>query len=302
MFDATQFLIDHGHSPSYRSKSVTRGWVGLACVFCADTTDNAAINPRSYAYNCWKCGTHRLIDAISEIAGVSRTRARALIKQYETVYDASTSPQDQDRDMPQKKEGSPVQFPDRAQALGDRHRQYLRSRGLDPHVLEREYGVLGTDHLDPRYPMRIIVPIYQNQVLVSYQGRDITGNQIKYKACAKTEEKVPHKHCLYDLDNALGNDSVIVVEGVVDAWKLGHGAVATFGINYTTPQVLSLAKNFSRVIVLFDGEEQAQYQAHELCMTLQGLGIATESIVLDQGDAGDLDQEQARALAKNLLQ
>jgi hypothetical protein len=43
------------------------------------------------------------------------------------------------------------------------------------------------------------------------------------------------KETLYNLDNAK-DGTAIVVEGPIDVWRIGDGAVATFGVIYTQKQ------------------------------------------------------------------
>ena len=105
------------------------------------------------------------------------------------------------------------------------------------------------------------------------------------------------------MDKALGH-SVVIVEGITDVWRLGPGAVATFGIEWTNEQAL-LLKNFARVFVMYDfEEEQAEEQAYKLGVTLSGLGgVSVEKLYVPghDGDPGDLTNEKARSLMGQLF-
>ena len=62
-----------------------------------------------------------------------------------------------------------------------------------------------------------------------------------------------------------------MVEGIFDVWKIGPGAVATFGIEVSSSQVRLLSK-FEEVFVLFDNEPQALKNARKLRDDLLTLG------------------------------
>lgn len=192
-----------------------------------------------------------------------------------------------------------VNFPVGTCRMGVAHREYLRSRGFNPEWLEEKYGLLGTGPVGD-YANRIIIPIIVNGVLVSYQGRIISDNPVapKYKACLKHLEAVHHKQILYNIDNAT-QDTLVVVEGAADVWKLGDGAVATFGTKFRWPQV-SIMAGFKRVFVLFDPEEQAQRQALKIIDALVSLGVQAFRVNLKKGDPGNMPDDQAKRLMYEL--
>ena len=184
------------------------------------------------------------------------------------------------------------------ESLTKRHRDYLISRGFDPFELIKLYGLRGTGPLGD-YKHRIIIPIiYQGQT-VSYQGRDITGRaNLPYKACPISEEIFHHKHLVYNFDSATKN--AIVVEGILDAWRIGAGAVATFGTGYTTKQA-QLLRKFERVFILYDLEDTAQEQADQLSYELSAMGTKSFIIsdLLKEGEDPDmLSPDDVKALRR----
>jgi DNA primase len=181
----------------------------------------------------------------------------------------------------------------------DRGKDYLKSRGFVPEAIIQEYGLVITGPTGD-YKFRIIIPIYQHGKLVSYQGRDYTGlSPIRYKACARENEIVHHKHLLYDADRVRG-DHVIVVEGIFDAWRLKKNTVCTFGTGFTQQQVNLLSK-WGKISILYDGEPEAQKHAEKLGEQLSGLGSEVELILLKEGDPADLSQNEADSLSKEIL-
>ena len=184
----------------------------------------------------------------------------------------------------------------------ERHRNYLASRNFDPKELEKTWKLYGTGPIGP-YKFRIIAPIFYGGRMVSYQGRDITGkSKIKYKACSKSMELVNHKRILYGLDFV--NDVAIIVEGIADVWRLGKGAVATFGIEFTQPQVAILSK-LRKCFIMFDAEEIAQKKAKELAESIVSLNpnVKVEIIKLSGvKDPAELTEKEAREISSCLLE
>ncbi len=172
------------------------------------------------------------------------------------------------------------------------HKNYIKKRGFNPTQIENDYKVQGTGPVG-NYKLRLVIPIFHEMVPISYQTRDVTGNaKEKYKACAKKKEVLHYKNSLYAIDKANRN-SVIVVEGIIDAWRLGENTVATYGIDFTQAQLLMLAKRFNKVFICFDRERQALLQARKLANQLTGLGINTEIHLPKTNDPGSMNKKEA---------
>jgi DNA primase len=176
---------------------------------------------------------------------------------------------------------------------------YLLGRDFDPDQIERDYQIVGTGPLGD-YKHRIIVPIYRQGQLISYMGRDVTGRVKKrYKNCPGEQQVFPAKSWLYGLDRCWDRDRVLVVEGPTDVWRMGIGAVATMGINWTWEQAALLA-GFKTVFLLFDPEDQAQEQARKLTEVLVLGGVDTEVVQLNAGeqDPGSLSRDRVLYLRR----
>ena len=170
---------------------------------------------------------------------------------------------------------------------------------FDPKKLIHEWNLKGTLFLGA-YKFRIIAPIYFQGKLVSYQGRDITEKSpLRYKTCPKTLEILHHKHCLYGIDKAK-SDYIVVTEGITDVWRLGPGAVATFGIQWNLEQA-KLLMNYKRVFIMFDKQPQAKQQAEKLANFLALTSIEVHIITLDNSDdPAEMTQYEADKLMTDL--
>ena len=94
----------------------------------------------------------------------------------------------------------------------------------------------------------------------------------------------------------------------MDAWKLGAGAVCTFGSSVTDAQVLEMA-NWRRVFIAFDNEPAAIEHARDVAKQLSSLGVEAYIVNTDFGlnpdgtarDIGDLPMDDAREFRRQVL-
>lgn len=292
-FDALEFYQDFSiDSSTEGSKHCQEGWVQTSCPFCAGNTgEHLGFNTYEDYFNCWRCGWKPTLEVIKVLASVDGRAAKEIFSEYQTGTVLR-----QDR---KKFKASSIKLPPGSQALKGVHKKYLRRRKFDPNKLEKIWGLRGTG-CSGKYKYRIIAPIIVNGRLVSYQGRDCTQKQkLKYKACKQENEIIDHKEVLYGIDLVQGL-SCVLVEGITDAWRLGPGAVASFGISYKPQQCLMLAEKFERVVVMYDDDPQAIVQAEKMAWDLSLYGIDVE-IVLIEGDPGDLPQKKADSYMRKLL-
>lgn len=300
MFAVEKFLQDHSIDYcSSGNKHCRGGWVQIHCPFCPGARDYHLGIHLSLGYgSCWRCRGKSMLLIIKTLLNCSWGQAKLILGEYGGSSLIGIAGREHKvhstiRDIE-------VQWPWGAEALSNRHREYLADvRKIDPDWVERVYGLRGCGAIGD-YKHRIIAPIHLDGKMISYQGRDITGKSpLKYKACAQIDEAMDHKCSLYAVDLVPGN-SVVVVEGVVDAWRLGPGAVATFGIAFRTEQMHMLMARFDNIYLLFDGEARAQLSASPLARNLAATGRKVEIIELSEGDPGEMSQSQADDLMDEL--
>jgi len=283
LYDFPKMLDDY----SIPYKEGSRGFIEISCPFCLDGDPklHGGLNEEGY-YTCWRCGHHRL-DRIILI--LTNQEWDSIKQKYETGI------------LKLEKKETPkvtrLELPIGVTGLAIYQKRYLEKRGFDPNYLEHEYDL----HAMPwgEWHYHIIIPIYYNNRLVSYIGRDYTDQSwLRYKALHLGEEVIHHKHILYNLDRCPG-DHAVVVEGVTDVWRLGAGSIATFGTGYTQEQVNLLSK-FKKITVLYDSD--AHIKAERLATELSGMGVTVTIASLSEGDPGALSQEEADELMEELTQ
>lgn len=280
-------------------KHCREGWVNTPCPFCKGSPGlHLGTTLNGQIWYCWRCGWKPVKKAVAGVLGVTEQRAAELIRQYGGI------PKRQPKETKRKVRKKSHLLPPGTTMMQTQHKKYLKKRGFDPHRIYRLWGVMGTgpsSKLDKtNYKHRILAPIYWNNQRVSFQTRDITGRHpVKYLACPEERELIHHKHILYGRPDKWG-DIGICVEGITDVWRLGPIAFATFGIEYTRRQVRQMAKNFSKIVVLFDSEPQAQSQADKLIseLLLRGVEAWKETIATDPAD---LTNKEAKKLKNSIM-
>jgi len=273
------------------------GWINVPCPFCSGNPGHhLGYSEDRGSFSCYRCGRKKRLKAIMGLLNISEPEAKRIIRQFK----GRPTARDKTKSKPKIRRIRKLIWPTGTGPMAEIHHRYLRGRGYDSKALERLWGLKGTLRTG-LYKFRVMAPITFEDRLVSYQGRDITGRSpLKYKACAQENEVRDHKHCLYGLDKVPG-DTVVIVEGIADVWRLGPGAVATFGIQYTRQQVM-LLRGFSTQFVMYDsGDPQAVIQARSLAAELSAFSGSVEILALDTGDPGEMEQEEADKLMHELL-
>lgn len=278
------------------------GWVHTPCPFCTGSPGYhlgfQLENGRVFV--CWRCGIHSIPDTISALLGISKSQVFPILKKYEgeNLFPVSKTPKRTPR-------AKAFQLPSNTGELKPGHRRYLIQRGFDPDRISREWKIQGTgmvSFLDEiNFSKRLLIPIYWEERMVSFQTRDITEQSpLKYITCPKDRELIFHKNILYGNPEGWKSGIGICVEGVTDVWRFGSIAFATFGIKYLTEQVRVMSRIFRRVGVAFDYEAQAQAQASRLIAELRFRGVDAFRIDIEN-DPGSMSQSDADYLIKQLI-
>jgi len=303
-FDFQRYCNDHGIPTVTTGKHSRPGWVQIECPFCSGNTGHhlGFKIASSDWLCCWRCGGKSVFQFVEKTGRVASKRdVFTKIEEYTGGVIIRSKPIKRRAKVIR----TPVELPYSCGPLKKSHKQYLRSRGLDPAFLAEHYNVMGTGPLG-EYKRRIIAPVYHKGRMVSYQGRDVTGKSpLPYKACAQDNERRDHKHCLYGLPHPDYDNQIVIVEGIFDVWKLGFGAMATFGIKFKHAQVKLISK-YENAFILYDSgtaskiERQAAEQAERLQISLSLLGCNAEIVELDYGDPGELSSNDAQAVMSDL--
>jgi hypothetical protein len=270
-----------------------RGYIDIPCPWCGGGSKwKGGLHPVKGFY-CWKCGKHPIQHVIKLLTGQDWPAIR---NKYSGEPTLSLVNEEEQAERPQTLEMPEDLLP----FLRAEHRNYLAKRGFTPDHIIKEWGVMATGKFGD-YNYRLIIPVFDKGQMVSYLGRDWTGQQhLRYKTCEKKKEVVHHKHLLYGLEKCTRKTGVIC-EGSTDVWRLGPGAVATLGTGYTSVQARLIRETFNRVFIVFDPEPEAQARARKLGEELAGVGVEVENVKIDAEDPGAMSQTDADTMMKDLL-
>jgi hypothetical protein len=307
-FAASSFLADHG----IEIGGVSRSYLDVPCPWCggSPTSPTPLGFHRTGGFcSCWRCGAKPLIPTIQRILSLTYSQALAVREQY-TYSDGS-------------QESEEIAFADKCQPPGGpltpRYRNYLESRGFDPDWIALEYGVLAAgpscrwygesrDWKGSDFSDRLIVPLKDKLGrVVAFQGRTIRKDEgVRWRFPPLDRVAGHYKETLYGAHEALG-DTVAVVEGIMDAWRLGRGSVASFGTSLSGAQIRALGA-FRRVVLLFDSEPEAQARARMYAKEIAALGARVDVVDLELPlgpsgkalDLGDLGAGDVQAIRREI--
>lgn len=299
-FDIEKYLTARGIPFDKEGKNVSSkgNWIGTSCLWCDDPSNHLGINLDSRGISCWICGQKGTI--IKLIMKVDRCSFRDVLNTIKSFSNRRRHI----KQLPPKEQALSsdlsiiLQESQSQNELLDLHRQFLQSRNFNPDYIFDKYKLMCCGPIG-RWNLRLIIPFYQSNRIVTLTTRDVTNKSKEpYRHLSIEESIIPIKDTLYNLETL--EDTGIIVESVTDVWRIGDGCVATMGIQFTTAQVRLLCK-LQRAFVLFDAEDKAQAMADKLCFNLSTVVPIVERIELESGDPADLSDENAKQLRKEIF-
>ena len=261
------------------------GWVQICCPWCDHGSKkfHLGYNVAGQYLNCWKCGKKDLVHTIAVLTGLNFDEVKEVVKGIPREY------------VPATVHTGLLKFPSNTfDVIPNLHREYLVGRGFYPDNLVRMWNIKFTT-IHPTLPWRVVIPIYHCGELVSWTSRSVGDNPPRrYISADANEEAIPHKTILYGEDYC--RHACVILEGPLDVWAVGPGAVATCGTSYTRQQLLAMSKYPVRAIC-FDSSTDAQERAGFLMRELSAFPGETLRIRLESGeDAADAHPDEIQAL------
>lgn len=284
------------------SDKVNRGWVNITCPFCDDKTYNGGFNETYDYYNCWKCGSHPHVLALSKLLHLPKSAIMELIEAYQGRSVVANT-------LNNRKIASATYLTLPSNTFTQAERNYLLNRGFDPDFLHEKYKVVGGGVIGA-WKYRIIIPLLLNGSVVSWTARSILSKEKqkeldipRYKNLSIEQSVVDPKSTLYNLDNARGR-TVVLTEGAFDVMRLGDGFVSSFGTELTQEQLRQLRERFDKVYIMFDNEKKAQEKARKSGIQLMSMGLGVEIIDAysdyDKNDGAELTDSEVSTIRREL--
>lgn len=302
-----EFLEDYNIEYWESGKNVSTGWINIQCRFCGDETNHLGIRLSDLTANCWKCGRKNLISVIKEAASVSYKEAKEIFKRLEPTG-TITKQKDEDLRIKHLKSVGSDSFvrlpPDITRVFPKLHRDYLKKRRFDYRQLIRKYQIKAVYNSADNYAFRIIIPIFVNGTMVSFTSRDVSGYaDVRYLHASLSECHTRPKDLIYNFDTIPKGGKAILVEGVFDAWRLGKGAICSFGTQLSGKQLVELSKmELNHLFIFFDQDKSGIASAKALSRVVAPLAKQVELITIPKhkGDPDDMSKEEADLLMRSL--
>lgn len=243
-------------------KNVSPGSINVQCPFCDDHSNHCGIFHDSLVYHCWRCDASGSFDYLlaritgqdletlkEEISDFGFSFQTDSLAQVEEIWREKSSPSEQ-RVVPE----DPVVLPRFFELVTEKLDfplldWYLNLRGYTRNTLiEYQCGICAVGEC----MNRMIIPVIFNGQLVSYQAADLTRRaQVKYKTAPGEINNFLYRWDTIDWRK----NYVVLVEGVLDAWRFGDNALCTFGTHLTDRQKnLLIQSHVQKVIISWDGD------------------------------------------------
>ncbi len=271
-------------------RHTTSRFVQIECVWCSPGSGRwrmGVATEGGWAASCWTCGKHKLLDTLVQISGRGWREIREMLGDRRDG---------RCRRAEVRQRAGAVVVPKGVGPLGAAHRRYLGGRRIDPDEAQGAWGVRGIA-MAPRLCWRLWLPVRDRAGEVSsWTTRSISREvELRYINAKPEEEKVGLKELLYGEE--LCGHSVLVVEGPLDALRIGPGAVAVMGAKYGKVQVGKIGR-FPRRGICFDSDKTGRTQGRKLCRELEIFPGVTELIELDAKDPGEAGEGEIKELRR----
>lgn len=277
-----KILSDHNIPIAEDNANVSSACIGICCPFCGDTNFHGGIFKDRFNFTCWKCNARvSFFTLIQRMTGMSWTEFKRLEEAGDTPVVAGDVEQairdilQHELDSGYKTIGTSLKalplpvFCTPIAMLNAPNDSPLLTAFLDiRHIAYStciaHNAAVGHFVAGP-YANKLVCPIEdEHGVAFAYQGRDMT--QVA-RSRFYTTPGAKINQTLYNYKEAKRHKTVILVEGIFDAWRLGKQAVASFGHSLTDRQrQLLIQINSNHLVIAWDPDAyaEAEKEAGEL--------------------------------------
>lgn len=253
------------------NKPAPSGWYAVRCLVCNDHKHKKRggwkFDGNKASYHCFNCSTAVSYDEESGFVSDDLKKVLDAVGVPDTVitelkfdsfkrYKESKFGGEARRSQFSTNEIKPIQLPkhfyrliqDEDDVWSQIAQEYLLDRGIDIDDY-KFYLSRGGDKTENKWKGRLIIPYYNNDNLIFYHGRDLTGKSaLKYLGT----EAVSKASVMYGLDQLHTNrdQPLFVVEGFFDAFHIK--GVAVFGNEMSEHQIALLNSSSRQKVIIPD--------------------------------------------------
>jgi len=237
-------------------KNVSVDSVNVRCPFCDDHSNHCGIFTNTVRFHCWRCHTTGSFGyLLSRLTTFSEDECERIVRDFDTTFGESTVDQirnifDREEEAKEQTKIAEIDLPRYFEKITPDidfpllYRYLERRRVSLETIIGAKCGICRVG----KYMNRMIIPVFFEEKVVAFQAADLTGTaEIKYQT---SNAKI--NSFLYNYDNI--ERRAIIVEGILDAWRVGKEAVASFGTHLTERQKqLILDKELDELVMCWDG-------------------------------------------------
>lgn len=246
-----QFVQEHCHNIELKG-----GNLFADCPNCGKAKSHFNISMSTGEFHCYRCGWGGDFEKFVKHFKGKRVNMGEVVEEYtsnislamlQSIYNQEESVKEMFFDWMENTES--ISHPKRK---CQKARDYLVSRGVTLSFAQEQELRVG---LEGKYDNMVIIPIKQDGKVVNFVARRFEGIGRRYDGPHNEEAIVNKSHLLYNFDNMLQSNWVIMVEGIFDAFALmlkQLPVVALMGKEIASEQI-RLTMRWNKVIVLLDG-------------------------------------------------
>lgn len=257
-WNVERFLRRHG----YEMRLTETGEVHIKCPRCYDSKYRLYVNRAKKFWVCHHCGGKGR-SAIGFVMWILKCDEDMAMRSIISSADSLLLDDDDEEERPRRRrqEASEVELPEGFKPLTlptDRRSEpfwdYLTGRSITP-TMVKEYGMGYCGRGE--YRGRVIVPVNIFGVRRGWVGRTI------HKDVTRKYMNPPGVHTsrlLFNIDHvvASGTETVVLMEGMFDVFRMNDVAVCTFGKKISNQQISILARTgIKRWVFCYDGDAWA---------------------------------------------
>lgn len=184
---------------------------------------------------------------------------------------------------------------------GEQALRYLISRNISAGTIAA-YDVGYCARSGDKYSGRVIIPIYEDGVLVNFQARDYTGEQ-EPRYTGPSSKDGARANCLFNLERPANSGVLFLVEGPMDALRMPEFAVSLLGSGWNdTKRNKILSVKPTTIILCLDNDAAGQEAKRQVYKDLYGLVPHLSEFRLSQKDLGSVLPEELEAARQFCIQ
>ena len=260
-FDIIQYFESKGIDYKKSGKNIGK-FIGVKdCPFCGDSAYHLGYDQQRRFFSCWKCGSHDVRSFLYKIEK-SWHKVNLILENYK--LDITQIQYDVEEKIVKTSYNLPREF---TTNFTDPYKLYLKNRNFDFLELRKKYNILcGSDFGRAKY--RIVFPVYENNRIVNWVARTILKDKSTIPYMFEKDENLPlvnRRELLYGLDSVKKGGTIILTEGVLDACRIGDGAVAMLSVNFSKGQLIKIKdKRIKKAYLMFDNDPAGEKMSKKL--------------------------------------